>query len=413
MIQLMTKFFIDFGLSKTWSSILTFSIIALGLIIIGLILDKIMKTIVYNLLSRIVKKTKNKWDDIFIRKKIFSSIGHLITIIVLYNLLPVFIGMPDTIAFLLKKGLLIYIVFAFTFMLNDILSGIEAVYNTFKIARKRPIKSYLQVFKIIFILIALLLSGSILLDQEVGKLITGIGAATAIIMLLFRDSILGFVSGIQLSANNMVSIGDWIEMPHQNADGEVIEISLNTVKVQNWDKTITTIPTYALISESFKNWRGMQESGGRRIMRSIYIDVQSIKFCNKNMIDRFKKIPLIDTYIDEVDDEIYSKINQKSYNPLKQGYVTNIGVFRKYISLYISENKFIKDDMIHFVRQLAPTEKGVPLEIYCFADTTTWIRYEEIQADIFDHIFAISKYFGLDIYQNPSGRDFRNFKISK
>ncbi|MFW5886783.1 MAG: mechanosensitive ion channel family protein, partial [Bacteroidota bacterium] len=245
---------------------------------------------------------------------------------------------------------------------------------------------------------------------EVGSIFAGMGALAAVLMLVFKDSILGLVAGIQISAYDMVRIGDWIEMPSHNADGDVIDISLNTVKVQNWDKTITTIPTYALVSESFYNWRGMQEAGGRRIKRNISIDMKSVKFCTKEMLEKFKKIQYLKSYIEDKEKELLEfnkKNNVDEYILVNGRRLTNIGVFRKYLEAYLRNHPHIHKNMTFLVRHLQPTDRGIPVEIYVFANDTVWANYEGIQADIFDHVLAVIPEFGLRVFQSPSGDDFQ------
>jgi miniconductance mechanosensitive channel len=247
-----------------------------------------------------------------------------------------------------------------------------------------------------------------LMNKSPGALITGLGAVSAIILLIFRDSILGFVAGMQLTFNDMVRRGDWIEMPKYGADGDVIDVTLNTVKVQNWDKTVTMIPTYALVSDSFKNWRGMQDSGGRRIKRAINIDMNSVKFCTEEMIERFSKIQYITEYIREKEEELaeYNEVNKFDTSMLVNGrHMTNIGTFRAYIEAYLHHHPKIRQDMTFLIRHLRPTEHGIPIEIYVFSNDIVWAHYESIQADIFDHILAVIPEFDLRVFQRPSGRD--------
>jgi miniconductance mechanosensitive channel len=251
---------------------------------------------------------------------------------------------------------------------------------------------------------------AIVLNKSPLYFLTGLGALSAVLMLIFKDPILGFVAGIQLTANKMVARGDWLEMPKYDADGDVLEIGLTTVKVQNWDKTITTIPTYALISESFKNWRGMQESGGRRIKRFVYLDLGSIKFCTEEMLERFSRIQYITEYIERKKKEIseYNEAFQVDTSILVNGrHLTNIGTFRAYVTAYLKNHPMINQDMTFLVRQLAPTPQGLPLEIYVFCKDKIWANYEAIQADIFDHILAVVPEFDLRVFQEPSGGDFR------
>jgi miniconductance mechanosensitive channel len=284
---------------------------------------------------------------------------------------------------------------------STLLDTINDIYNSYNLSKSKPIKGFLQVVKItIFVIIAILIV-STLLHKSPGALLTGLGAFAAVIMLVFKDSILGFVAGINISANNMLHIGDWIVMPSSGADGDVIEISLTIVKVQNFDKTIVTIPTYKLMSESFTNWRGMEESGGRRIKRSINIDIKSIKFLSPDDIERFKGYKLLTDYINEMSEEI--KIaNSTETIPVNQKRLTNIGSFRKYIHNYLTENEDINNDMTFMIRQLEPTEKGLPLQIYCFSKNQKWVDYENIQSDIFDHVMAVLPEFDLKAFQTLS-----------
>jgi miniconductance mechanosensitive channel len=258
--------------------------------------------------------------------------------------------------------------------------------------------------------IAIILILSILLGRSPKYLFTGLGALAAVLILVFKDTILGFVASIQLTANNMVRIGDWISMPKHNADGTVTEITLNTVKVQNWDKTISTIPTYALVSDSFGNWRGMEESGGRRIKRHINLDMQSVKFCTPEMLEEFNKITCLKDYINDRQVEIskYNESNKIDNSVIVNGRrMTNLGTFRRYLEFYLRNHPMIHDNMTFLIRHLQPTEKGIPLEIYVFSKDQRWANYESIQADIFDHILAVIPHFHLRVFQNPSGEDFK------
>jgi miniconductance mechanosensitive channel len=268
----------------------------------------------------------------------------------------------------------------------------------------------MQLVQLIFVMIGILWAISIIFGVQVTRIFAGLGAVAAVLMLVFKDTILGFVAGIQLSANKMLKVGDWIEMPSHNADGTVLEVTLNTVKVQNWDKTITTIPTYALVSSPFMNWRGMEESGGRRIKRSIYLDMQSVRFCNPEMLDKFKKIHHLKEYIEQREAEIenYNHSNNIDETVLVNGRrMTNLGVFRKYVENYLMRHPSINKEMTFLVRHLQPTEKGIPLEIYVFSSEQRWAHYESIQADIFDHLLAVIPEFGLQVFQLPSGSDLR------
>lgn len=278
------------------------------------------------------------------------------------------------------------------------------------LSRKIPVQGIAQAVKLILFVVFVILLVSVLLGRSPALLLSGLGAMTAVFMLVFKDPIMGFVSGLQLSTYNLLSVGDWVEMPKYNADGDVLEIGLTTVKVQNWDKTIVTIPTYALMSDSFKNWRGMQDAGGRRIKRSVNIDVSSIHFLSREEYDRLKKAYLITGYLEKKNEEIqeFNKtINADMDFNVNGRHLTNVGTFRAYLQSYLQNNPNIHQGMTLMVRQLAPTSEGLPVEIYCFTSTTAWAAYEGIQSDIFDHIYAVLPEFNLRAYQSPTGHDMQ------
>ncbi|AMG73675.1 mechanosensitive ion channel family protein [Sphingopyxis granuli] len=277
-------------------------------------------------------------------------------------------------------------------------------------AASRPIKGYMQVLKIILYAGAAILIVAALMEQSPLLLLSGLGAMAAVLMLVFKDTILSLVASVQLTSNDMLRVGDWIEMPQLNADGDVIDIALHTIKVQNWDKTITTIPTHRLIAESFKNWRGMSESGGRRIKRSLLIDQNCIRFLTADEKQQLRRLRLIDDYLESKQGELgewNARVERAGHDPVNSRRVTNVGTFRAYVLAYLRANGRISKDMTLLVRQLAPTAQGLPIEIYCFTSTTAWAEYEDIQSDIFDHLFAIMPEFGLRPFQDPSGVDFR------
>jgi miniconductance mechanosensitive channel len=281
-----------------------------------------------------------------------------------------------------------------------------------EVSKEIPIKSFIQILKVVIYFVAIIFIISAILNKTPLYFFSGLGALTAVLLLIFKDAILGFVAGIQLAANKMVSHGDWIEMPKYGADGDVLEVALTTVKVQNWDKTVTTIPTYALISESFKNWRGMQLSGGRRIKRSVYIDINTIKFCTEEMIERFSKIRYIAEYMEKKKKELaeYNAAHQLDDSvPTNKRQLTNVGTFRAYVVSYLRNHPMINQEMTFLVRQLALAEHGLPIEIYVFCKDKVWAHYEAIQSDIFDHILSIVPEFDLKVFQNPAGSDFKEY----
>ena len=391
--------------------------VIISLAVIGLLAvlaNYIAKKIIIAWVTRLSKKTENKWDDKILESKVLHKLSHLAPALVLQALLGVALDdYAPKLALFLNKLTQIYIVATWLTVISAFLNALHNIYLGLPVAKERPIKGYLQLIKILVFLLGGILIISILLDKDPAALLVGMGASAAILMLVFRDSILGLVASVQVSANNMVKPGDWISMPSRGADGPVLEITLNTVKVQNWDRTIATIPTYALVSESFTNWKGMEESDGRRIKRSIYIDVQSVKFCSPQLINKLKKIYLLKDYVQLREEQI--KAHNKKYKYDKTMKVngrrmTNIGMFRHYIEFYLKNNPDINTKAKLMVRQLQPTENGIPLEIYCFSKIKQWVPYEGVQADLFDHILAVVPEFELRIFQNPSGNDFQ--KIS-
>jgi miniconductance mechanosensitive channel len=304
-----------------------------------------------------------------------------------------------------------YMVLVVLLVIDALLNALHEIYQKLPVSEGRNIKSFVQVLKIIFYCVAVIFIISIFSVKTPQGLFTGLGAMAAVLMLVFKDTILGFVASIQLSANKMVNVGDWISMPKYNADGDVIDISLNTVKVQNWDKTIATIPTYALVSGSFNNWKGMEESGGRRIKRSINIDMNSVGFLNAEQVEKLGNFYLLKDYIQQKLVEIaeYNKSLNLDEDVVTNGRkMTNLGTFRKYLEEYLQLHPKIHKDMTFLVRHLQPTDKGLPLEIYVFSKDQAWTKYEAIQADIFDHILAIMPEFGLRVFQDPTGGDFQN-----
>ena len=394
------------------------ALIGLGVILLSGILDFVFKRVAVRTLKFAIARTRAKWDDVIVEHRVLDRLSHLVPALVIYNLagLP-FIGLEEAqytaaVTFV-HQAVLIYVIVIGILIINASLNAALDIYGGFAISREMPAKGFTQVLKLLTAFIGGILVFSILLDRNPVYFLSGLGALTAVLLLIFRDAILGFVAGIQLSANKMVAVGDWIEMPKYGADGDVIEVALTTVKVQNWDRTVTTIPAYALISDSFKNWRSMFQAGGRRIKRAVYIDMNTITFCDEDMLERFAKIRYITDYIQKKKDELsrYNADLQVDNTSLVNGRrMTNIGTFRAYISAYLRNHPMIRQDMTFLVRQLAPMEHGLPIEIYVFSKDTAWANYEGIQADIFDHILSVVPQFDLRVFQEPSGTDFRAFK---
>lgn len=364
-------------------------------------------TIIIALLRRVSRRTENTWDDMIIESKCVQRALYVLPAAIFYSLTPILPTLQGIVQLLLT----IYIVVMIIYAMNSFLNALGKIYDkNYVLSKKRPIKSFLTVLKILIVIIGAVIIISKLLNQSPLYILSGLGALSAISLLIFKDAILGMVAGFQIASNDLVRIGDWIEMPKYGADGDVIDISLTIVKVQNWDKTITTIPAYALVSDSFKNWRGMQSSGGRRIKRSINIDLTTIGFCSDELLGKLSQIEYLKDYIKARQEEInnYNEKRKIDTSILVNGRrMTNIGIFRQYIVEYLKSNPKVHKNMISMVRQLPPNKEGVPLEIYCFTNDIAWINYENIMSDIFDHLFAVVTYFELKMFQEPSGGDIR------
>jgi miniconductance mechanosensitive channel len=384
----------------------TIIVITIGLAILA---DFVVKRIIIATIKQVAQRSKNDWDDIFVERKVFNRLAHLAPAWIVYASLQ-YIFDADKLVNTLGNFTQAYMVLVVLLVIDALLNALHEIYHTLPISKGRNIKGYVQVVKIIFYAAAVIMIISIFSGKAPSLLLGGLGAMAAVLILVFKDTILGFVASIQLSANKMVNVGDWISMPKYNADGDVIDISLNTVKVQNWDKTIATIPTYALVSESFNNWKGMEESGGRRIKRSINIDMNSVGFLDAEQIEKFRKYYLLKDYINRKEKEIseFNKSLKLEGDQVTNGRkMTNLGTFRKYLEEYLKQHPKIHQDMTFLVRHLQPSDKGLPIEIYVFSNDQAWANYEAIQADIFDHILAIIPEFGLRVFQNPTGSDFR------
>lgn len=377
---------------------LTILISLLGSLLMGLLTYMIAKKLLGRIIVKIARRTKFAWDDLFFDKTLFARLGMLLAPIVMRLSLSGLEWKHSSFIFLVLD---IWITFAAVRTISAALSGVNRVYMSLPSSNDKPIKVFLQVIEIFLYCAAVIAVIGMLTGKDVSTLLAGLTAFAAILMLIFKDSILGLVAGVQLSANDMVRIDDWIVMPSSGADGYVLEINLTTVKVQNFDKTITTIPTYKLVSESFTNWRGMFDSEGRRIKRSIYIDINSIHYLTSEEFETLKDSVLLNEYMQQKLKDL-EDFNSKCKNPLDKRRLTNIGTFREYLESWLSNNPNINQEMIHMVRQLQPTPMGVPLEIYCFSARQNWIEYENVQSDIFDHVFAILDVFHLKAFQYSS-----------
>jgi len=381
-----------------------------ALLLVAALADWITRRVLLRVASAMVRASPTQWDDALLARGVLDRLGHVLPALLIYAGIVLIPDIDSGVETLVRNVTAAYMVLTVVRALSALLSGINDLYTQRdpERAQARPIKGYLQVIKIVLFVAAAILIVAVLIDRSPLLLFSGLGAMTAVLMLVFKDTILSLVASVQLSSNDMVRVGDWIEMPQLGADGDVIDIALHTVKVQNWDKTITTIPTYRLINESFRNWRGMSEAGGRRIMRALLLDQSSVRFLSDEERDDLRRIALIDGYLDKKRSEleVWNKsLRAEGKDPVNSRRVTNIGTLRAYVEAYLRANPLIHQQMTLLVRQLAPGAEGLPLQIYCFTTTTEWAAYESIQSDIFDHLLAILPRFGLRVFQSPSGAD--------
>lgn len=383
------------------------NITLLGVFILAYLVYIITKKVVLRVIRSFVKRTKTEWDNLLLNEKVLKRISLIAPFLVIVNFAYL---APDFQVFVSRFSTAI-IILLIILTISSLLNGVVDVYDRIEKYKERPIKGYVQVVKIIIFIFGAILIITSLTGQSPWAILGGLSALTAVIILVFRDTILSFVASVQISSYDLIKKGDWIDVPKYGADGDVIDIALHTIKVQNWDKTITVIPTYKLIEDSFKNWRGMQQSGGRRIMRSIYLDQNSIKFCDEEMLSRFEKFHLLKDYITKKKEEVkkYNEEKQFDTTQLINGRrLTNVGTFRAYLKEYLKQRDDVHKKLTFIVRQLQPGPEGLPIQIYVFATTTAWVQYEDIQSDIFDHILSVVPLFDLQIFQNPSGKDFRS-----
>jgi miniconductance mechanosensitive channel len=360
------------------------------------------------LLRYLAGRSSTQWGDALMRHKVFRRISHVIPALVIERGVMLVPGLPGSAVAITQNVAMAYVVLSAMLAITSALTAANDVYETHAVAKERPLKGIVQVVQIVVYILGAVLIVSRLFDRSPLILLSGVGAMTAVLLLIFKDTILGLVASLQLTANDMVRVGDWIEMPAYGADGDVVEVALHTVKVQNWDKTITTIPTYHLIAESFKNWRGMSESGGRRIKRPIYLDQASIRFLTAEEIAKLERFALLREHFAIKRRELAEaaeSLGEAKQEIVNQRRLTNAGVFRAYIRNYLLQHPLLNPTMTLLVRQLEPGPEGLPIEIYCFTATTEWLKYEDVQSDIFDHILAILPEFGLRLFQKPTGWD--------
>lgn len=381
----------------------------LGVILLAFFTYFIVKKIILRSVKTFTKRTKTQIDDILLNEKLMRRIAIVAPVIVFYQFLYLVPGSESFIKLILNSVIVLIVIL----IIGSFLTALTELLDRRGKYIDYPVKGYVQIAKIILYLLGTITIAGILTRQEPWALITGLGAMTAVIILIFRDTILSFVASIQISTYDLVKKGDWIEVPKYGADGDVIDIALHTIKVQNWDKTITVIPTYKLIEESFKNWRGMQMTGGRRIKRPIHIDITSIKFCTEDMLNRFEKFDMITDYVKNKREEVkkHNESLNTDLNEMINGRrLTNLGTFRAYLKAYLKNREDVHNELTFLVRHLDPGPVGLPIEIYVFANTTEWALYEDIQAEIFDHLFAAVNQFDLKIFQQPTSYDVKSLK---
>ena len=380
------------------------------MLILALLADLVARRVILGTLRKIVGRTTTTWDDLLMQRGVFRRLARYAPAAVIHFLLPLVIP-PGSVLLFFQRLVLAYMIAISMFFLNSLLDGIHAIYRSYEVSKSRPIKSFMQLINLLVYVTGIVLMGTTIAGVSPLGILSGIGALSAVLLLVFKDSILGLISSIQLSANKQVRIGDWVEVPQFGADGDVIEITLQSVMVRNWDKTIVTLPTYALTTSSFKNWRGMSESGGRRIKRSITIDMRSIRFLNDDDLRELEQIPLLADYLKQKRQELEEHNRPGS---MLHRRLTNIGTFRAYIRAYLEAHPQIhaSTEMTFLVRQLPPGPEGLPIELYVFSRNQDWAAYEGIQADIFDHLLSILPEFSLLTYQHPGTVDFQGIARS-
>ncbi|ODS63606.1 MAG: mechanosensitive ion channel protein MscS [Arenimonas sp. SCN 70-307] len=379
-----------------------------ALLLLAWLADQLTRRLLLRLLVRLVQASPVKWDDAILGRGVIKRLSRAVPAVVVYLGAPLLPDLPEGLLTVVRNVAAAYVVVTVAQAASALLSSLQDIYEGRDPvrARNRPIKGYLQVAKIVLFVLAAVLVMAVLVERSPLLLLSGFGAMTAVLMLVFKDTILSLVASVQIQSNDMVRVGDWIEMPKYGADGDVIDVALHTVKVQNWDRTITTIPTHALIADSFRNWRGMSESGGRRIKRALPIDQGTVRYLTNEEREGLSRFVLLQPYLEKKAAELAAwNATQEGRAPVNLRRLTNLGTFRAYARAYLQAHPGIHQGMTLLVRQLPPGPAGLPIEVYCFTATTAWAEYEDIQSDIFDHLLAILPEFGLRAYQQPSGAD--------
>lgn len=395
------KLFIKYGMYAEFARALNV-LILLGIIaLLAIIANFVAKRIINTIIKKWVDKSTNEYDDIFYEKGVFNKLSHLAPALVISYLSPIALSEYATAIAFIESAISIYILVAIIMVIFAVINALQEIYNNTPMGKQRSIKGYVQAVKSIIYFVAVLMVISILVKKDLSSLFAGLTVFASVLMFVFKDSILGLIAGIQISSNDILRVGDYIEMPSKNADGTVIDIKLTTVKVHNTNKTICTIPSYAFVAESFWNWRGLEMSDGRRIRRYINIDHSTIKFCNDDLLAKIRKVDIMKSYFEQNDAKYSGSVWQASK-------YTNSQLFRAYLEAYLRNNPNINTSMNFMVRQLQPTEKGLPMEIYVYIYEKNGPKYEAIQADIFDHVIAIAPEFEIKFFQDPTGKDVRN-----
>ncbi len=386
------------------------SLAILGVLaVISLIAFWITQKVILTLLTKMFRKTSTQLDDIMVNRNVFTRLAYIVPALIFYN----FAHATPQFTFFIQRASLSLMALSGLLVVNSFLNAMGDIYQQTKYSERMHIKSYLQITKLILNILGSVVIVAVLIGKSPALLLSGIGAMTAVLMLIFKDTILSLVASLQISSNDLFKIGDWIEAPQFGADGDVVDIALHAVKIQNWDKTISIIPTHKLIDSAFRNWRGMSESGGRRIKRSLYIDMNSIRLCSEEMLEKFKRFKVLKNYIESKQKEVTEhnkSLNIDTSELINGRRLTNVGTFRAYIEAYLRNNSKIHPEMTFLIRQLEPISRGLPIQIYVFTNDTDWVRYEGIQADIFDHLLAVIPEFGLKVFQSPTGKDFSKLR---
>lgn len=378
------------GVADTYALWLLRAAVVLVILLVVYVLDRVCRKIIIPIVRKVTSKTQMTWDDQLLSDEVLNNVCHLIPPVAFYALIPVAFPEESEMLELILKVCDIYIVVAAVKLICSFITSLYNISNEHEKLRERSLKGFYQMLKLVVICIGVIIIIATLIDESPVAILTGLGAGAAILMLVFQDTIKGLVAGVQLTVNDMLRPGDWISMPKYGADGDVIEVSLTTVKVRNWDKTITTVPPYALVNDSFQNWRGMFDTGGRRVKRSINIDMHSVRFCTAEELAYYRQQPWMEGFEETGEEEV------------------NLYIFRKYLDHYLRHHPKVNQDMLLLVRQLQPTAQGMPIELYFFSADTMWVNYEALQAEVFDHVLAIVHKFGLRVFQSPTGLDLQN-----